>query len=119
MDGGSGGDGGGEDDGGGISASLNAHERQHKEVVVAVFGPRADTDREICEWFMTRAHVTRVIAIPGDVRSYSEGARERGSRERRWGPALKILLIRFPNLHSHCPARIIAKTRGSSHTVNT
>ena len=26
-----------------------------------------------------------------------------------WGPALKILLIRFPNLRSHCPARIIAK----------
>src|SRR5277367_4529249 len=33
---------------------------------------------------------------------YSEEVEE-GSRERKPGPALKILLIRFPNLRSHCP----------------
>src|SRR5580693_2444521 len=50
--------------------------------------------------------------------TYSEKTGERG-RERRWGPALRILLIRFPNPRSHCPAHMVAKSSGFGHTVNT
>ena len=40
---------------------------------------------------------------------YSEEGKG-GSGERRWGPALKILLIRFPNLRSRSP---VAHNRGN------
>jgi hypothetical protein len=49
---------------------------------------------------------------------YSEEIEE-GSRERKLGPALRIVLIRFPNPRSHCPMRIIHKFEIFGHTVNT
>jgi hypothetical protein len=45
---------------------------------------------------------TRVVGSHSLWSIYSEEVEE-GSRERKLGPALRILLIRFPNLRSHCP----------------
>ena len=42
------------------------------------------------------------LQSPGDARDYSEKVVD-GSRERKMGPALKSLSIRFPNLRSHSP----------------
>src|SRR5271156_3970068 len=89
--------GGGDDDG--IAASLNGRERRHKSMPQrARVGANLQCAVRVLQMCFTSGHTSG-----GEDHSlwsyYSEEAEE-GRRERKLGPALRILLIRFPNLRS-------------------
>ena len=90
---------GGGGDVGGIAASLNGRERRYKSMPqFARVGADLRCALRVLQMRSTSGHTSG--GEDHSLWSYYSEEVEEGSRERKPGPALRILLIRFPNLRS-------------------